>query len=97
MTDPTQFVVDLANVHRVLTHEGLLGTGRDFLTRQPCSISIYSDKFKRNYIMQLFEAVDSDFVSNKITSMSKTVHSNFISNLLRMVFMSTRKTSKGYY
>ena len=32
MTDPTQFIVDQTYVHKVLTHEGILGKGRDFLT-----------------------------------------------------------------
>lgn len=58
MTDPTQFIVDQAYIHKILTHEGLLGKGRDFLTDKECSLHLYNDKFKRTYVMQEFNGVD---------------------------------------
>lgn len=97
MTDPTQFIVDQQNIHRVLSHEGLLGKGRDFLTGRQCSLHLYNDKFKRTYVMQQFEGVDQNFVSEKMTRMTKTVHSQFASNLTKVCFVSTRKNSKGLF
>lgn len=97
MTDPTQFIVDQQNIHRVLSHEGLLGKGRDFLTGRQCSLHLYNDKFKRTYVMQQFEGVDQNFVSEKMTRMTKTVHSQFVSNLTKVCFVSTRKNSKGLF
>lgn len=54
MTDPTQFIVDQQNIHKVLTHEGLLGKGRDFLTGKVCSLHLYNDRFKKIYVMQQY-------------------------------------------
>lgn len=97
MTDPTQFMIEHSILHRILTHEGLLGKGRDFLTGKPCSLHYYADKYKRNFVMQLFEGVDSDFLSNKLNRMAKAGHSNFVSNIIRPSMFSTRKTSKGFF
>ena len=97
MSDPTQFIVNLSTVHRLLQPEGIIATGKDFLTNHPCSLHSYTDKFKRTYVMQLFDSVDSDFVSNKLNSMAKCTHSTSLPNLIRPCLFSTRKASKNSY
>lgn len=97
MTDPIQFIVDQQNVHKVLTHEGVLGKGRDFLTGRNCSLHLYNDKFKKIYVMQQYEGVDQNFVSDKMTRITKTVHSHFVSNLTKVCFVSTKKNQKGLF
>lgn len=57
MSDPTQFIVAFSVAHRLLKHEGILGTGKDLITNSTCSLHSYTDKFKRTYIMQLFDSV----------------------------------------
>lgn len=54
MSDPTQLIVPLNFAHRLMTHEGIVGRGRDLLTGSPCSLHSYIDISKRTYIMQLF-------------------------------------------
>lgn len=97
MTDPTQFIVEQQNIHKVLTHEGLLGKGRDFITGKTCSLHLYNDKFKKIYVMQQYESVDQSFVSDKMTRVAKAVHSNYVCNLTKVCFVSTRKNSKGLF
>ena len=97
MTDPTQFIVDQTYIHKILTHEGVLGKGRDFMGNKECSLHLYSDKFKRSYVMQLFEGVDQEFVSNKLTRITKSVHSYFMPNSTKVCFVSTRKNTKGLF
>jgi hypothetical protein len=97
MTDPIQFIVDQQYVHKVLTHEGVLGKGRDFLTGLFCSLHLYNDKFKKIYVMQQYEGVDQNFVGDKMTRITKTVHSHFVSNLTKVCFVSTRKNQKGLF
>lgn len=97
MSDPTQFIINLAPAHRLLTHEGILALGSDFITQVPSSIHAYSDKFKRTYTMQLFEGVDSDFASSKLNSLAKSSHSASLPNLIKPVFLTTRKTNKTQY
>ena len=97
MSDPTQFIVNLSTVHRLLQHEGLIGAGRDFMTNQPYSLHSYSSNFKRTYTMQLFEAVDSTFVSSKLNSLAKSAHSSSLPNLIRPCLLSTNKSSKTSY
>jgi len=97
MSDPTQFMVSLPIVHNLLKHNGIVGIGYDLMTDQKCSIHQYTDKYKRTYTTQLFDSVDSDFVSSKLNSIAKYSHSLFISNVIRPAFMSTRKTQKTEY
>ena len=97
MTDPTQFMVEQSHLHKILEHQGVLGMGRDYLTQKPCSLHLYTDSFKRSYVMQQYDQVDQEFVSNKLTSITKTSHSHFVSNLTRVCFVSTRKTFKGLF
>ena len=97
MSDPTQFIVNLSTVHRLMQHEGMIGIGKDFMTGHPCSLHSYCDKFKRTYTMQLFDSVDSDFVSSKLSSVAKCSHSTSLPNLVRPCFLATRKTSKTSY
>lgn len=97
MSDPTQFIVNLSTAHRLLQHEGLIGVGKDFMTNHPCSLHSYSDKFKRTYTMQLFDSVDTDFVSSKLSSLAKSSHSSSFPNLIRPCLLSTRKASKTAY
>jgi hypothetical protein len=52
MNDAFQLIVDQQHIHKVLTHEGLLGKGRDFITGQNCSLHLYNDRFKKTYVMQ---------------------------------------------
>lgn len=58
MTDPTQFMVEQAHLHKILEHQGILGTGRDFLTGKVCSLHLYGDSNKRTYVMQHYDQVD---------------------------------------
>ena len=67
------------------------------MTNNSCSLHSYSDKFKRTYVMQLFDSVDSDFVSNKLNSIAKYTHSTSLPNLIRPCLLSTRKSSKTSY
>ena len=97
MTDPIQFIIDQQIIHKVLTHEGLLGKGRDFITGKPCSLHLYNDKYKKIYVMQQFDNVDQNFVSDKMTRITKTVHSQFMSNLTKVCFVSTRKNQRGLF
>ena len=97
MSDPTQFIVNLSTAHRLLQNEGIIATGKDFMSNKACSLHSYSDKFKRTYVMQLFDSVDSDFVSNKLNSLAKCSHSTFLPNLIRPCLLSTRKSSKTSY
>ena len=97
MTDPTQFIVDQSHLHNVLVHEGVLGKGRDFITNRPCSLHLYSDHFKRTYVMQQYDGVDQLFVSDKMTRITKTAHSHFMCNTTRVCFVSTRKNSKNLF
>jgi hypothetical protein len=97
MSDPTQFIVNFWAVHRLLIHEGIIATGRDLLSQSPCSLNSYSDKYKRTYTMQMFDSVDSNFISNHINSLSKSCHSTSLPNLIRPVLITTRKTSKTNY
>lgn len=97
MSDPTQFIVNLWVTHRLMAHEGVFASGRDFVTSLPCSLHTYSDKFKRTYTMQLFDSVDSDFISNKLNSLAKSAHSASLSNLIRPAFLTTRKSNKTNY
>lgn len=97
MTDPIQFIVDQQYIHKVLTHEGLLGKGRDLLTDHSCSLHLYNDRFKKIYVMQQFENVDQNFVSDKMTRITRSVHSHFISNVTKVCFVSTRKNQKGMF
>ena len=97
MTDPTQFIVDQTYIHKVLTHEGVLGKGRDLLTDKSCSLHLYNDKFKRMYVMQEFDGVDQEFVSSKLTRITKSAHSYFNPNSTRLCFVSTRKNTKGLF
>lgn len=95
MTDPTQFIVNLAHVHKALTHEGVVGIGSDFLTNTPCSLNSYIDQFKHTYVMQHYDGVDADFISSKLNSMTKSAYTTFMPNTLKICFMSTRKNSKN--
>ncbi len=95
MSDPTQFIVNLSTVHRLLIHEGVIAMGRDFLTQKSCSIHSYVDQHKRTYTMQLFDSVDSDFVSNKLSSLAKSSHATSLPNLIRPCILTTRKTAKN--
>ena len=97
MSDPTQFIVNLSTAHRLLQHEGIIGTGRDFMTGHSCSLHSYIDQFKKIYTMQLFDSVDSNFVSNKLSSLAKSSHSTSLPNLIRPCLLSTRKASKTAY
>lgn len=97
MTDPTQFIVDQANIHKVLIHEGLLGRGRDFITGKSCSLHLYNDKFKKYYVMQQYDSVDQAFVGDKMTRITKAVHSHYVCNVTKVCFVSTRKNSKGLF
>lgn len=97
MSDPTQFIVNFWVVHRLLSHEGILFTGKDLLSQSLCSLHSYSDKFKRTYTMQLFDSVDSDFVSHQINSLSKSCHSTSLPNLIRPILITTRKSNKTNY
>ena len=94
MSDPTQFVVNFSTAHRLLHHEGIMGTGRDFMTNAPCNLHFYSDRFKRIYVMQLFDGVEADFVTKKFNSIAKSAHSASLPNLIRPAFMTSRKTNK---
>ena len=47
--------------------------------------------------MQLFETVDADFVSNKLSSIAKSTHSNSLPNLVRPCLLATRKSTKLAY
>jgi len=67
------------------------------MTGQPCSLHSYCDRFKRTYTMQLFDSVDSDFVSSKLNSLAKSSHSSSLPNLIRPCLLSTLKASKGVY
>ena len=97
MTDPTQFIVDQAHLHNVLTHEGVLGKGRDYLTNKDCSLHLYSDRFKRTYVMQQYDGVDQHFVSDKMTRITKTAHTNFMPNTTRLCCVCTRKNAKNLF
>jgi len=97
MTNPTQFILNLSTVHRLLQHEGLIGIGKDFITDQASTIHTYSDKFKRSYVMQLYDNIETDFLSSKLNSIAKSAHSTFVSNMLRPLFMCTRKSSNKSY
>jgi len=97
MSDPTQFVVNLSTAHRLLHHEGIMGTGRDFMTNVPCSLHSYSDRFKRSYVMQLFDGVEADFVTKKFNSIAKSAHSTSLPNLIRPAFITSRKTNKSSF
>ena len=44
--------------------------------------------------MQIFDGVETDFVTKKFNSIAKSAHSASLSNLIRPVFMTTRKTNK---
>jgi hypothetical protein len=94
MSDPTQFIVALPVAHRLLIHEGVLASGRDFFTESPCTLHHYTDTFKRAYVMQLFDALDSDTISCKLSSIAKYSHSAFLPNVVRPLFLATRKTQK---
>lgn len=67
MIDQNQFIADLASIHRVLRHEGVIGVGRDILTGLPCSLHSYTDRFGRSYIMQMFDKGDEDTINSKIS------------------------------
>lgn len=97
MTDPTQFIVDQAHIHNILSHEGVLGKGRDFLTLKPCSLHLYTDRFKRSYVMQQYEGVDQNFLSEKLTRITKTSHSHFMPNTTKFYCVSTRKSGKNLF
>ena len=47
--------------------------------------------------MQLFDSVDSDFVSSKLNSVVKATHSTFLPNLIRPSILATRKINKNGY
>ena len=97
MSDPTQFIVSLPTAHALLKHQGIIGVGYDSITDNKCSLHQYTDQYKRTYVTQHFDSIDSDFVSNKLNSIAKYSHSLFISNIVRPAFMSTRKTQKTAY
>ena len=97
MSDPTQYLVNLSTAHRILQHEGVIGVGRDFMTGTPCTLHYYVDRFKRNYVMLMFEGVDADFVSNKLNSVAKSAHSASLPNLIRPSFFTTRKINKAAF
>ena len=97
MCDPTQFIVPLPIAHRLMTHEGIIAIGRDFFTENQCSLHGYTDIFKRNYVMQLFDGLDPDTLSAKMNAIAKYSHSSFLPNVVRPTFMSTRKSQKIAY
>lgn len=97
MSDPTQFIVPLNVAHRLLTHEGLVATGRDLFTTATCSLHSYSDSYKKTYVMQLYDALDPDTLSSKLNALARFSHSAFLPNVVRPAFMSTRKSQKTSY
>ena len=97
MSDPTQFIVNLPTIHRLMHHQGLLSVGRDRSSGQSYTLHSYSDDHKKNYVMQLFDSLDPDTVSNKLSALTKYSHSLFVPNVLRPIFMSTRKNTKNAF
>lgn len=97
MSDPTQFIVNLHTVHRLMHHQGLLSVGCDRSSGQNYTLHSYTDDYKKNYVMQLFDSLDPDAVSNKLSAMTKYSHSLFVPNVIRPVFVSTRKNSKNTF
>ncbi len=97
MSDPTQFIVPLAIAHRLMTHEGMIAVGRDLFSGSPSSLHSYVDYCKRTYVMQLYDNLDPDTLSGKLSSIAKYSHSAFLPNIVRPAFMSTRKSQKTAY
>lgn len=44
--------------------------------------------------MQLFESMDSEAISGKVSALAKYSHANYLPNVVRPLFLSTRKTTK---
>lgn len=54
-------IIPQATIHKVLSHEGILGRGRDFITNTPNTLHLYTDKNKRSYVMQQYTNVSRQF------------------------------------
>lgn len=96
MSDPTQFIVSYTLLHRLFQHEGIIGGNRD-PTGLPYSLHSYTDPNGGAYHLQLFEALESETLSNRMSTLAKMAHSSFVPNLVRPALMATRKTGKTVY
>ena len=97
MSDPTQFIVNLSLAHRLMQHQGVIGTGKDLLSGTRCALHSYCNPFDNTYVVQTFDAVDTDFVSCKMNALAQSTHSAFVPNIIRPCLFTTRKSSKSLY
>ena len=44
--------------------------------------------------MQLFESMDSEVISGKLSALARYSHANYLPNVVRPLFLSTRKATK---
>ncbi len=96
MIDPGNFLVERNSLTFVMTHDGVLGFGRDYVCDLECELHSYTDVAERQYITQKFFSIPGELLEEKLHTIGKSTLYRYMPNIVRPTFMVADLVNQDY-